>query len=361
MPFQERDFWTVSSDPVHGLVISKPFDDGSTFNLSDTTSRAGVVSSFAFEGDYRIELNYDWYLGVTTPDFGGGYNEVILRIESADNPNDVPALLRNLRQWTGSQRASFGHGLVFDSSLAGQLILEKSGNTVSVWATDAGGSLALLGTRDASAWPSQVRVRLLGKQWQLISSNDFQQVDPRGPMTVSIGSVSITASSIIHSEIEVSLDIKFCSDPNVFDCKKKDALPVTIFGMDSFDVADIDPSTLQLCLEDLSDCTSGPSYWSLIDRGNPDSDLGAAMCAIDPLKGGELDHLNLDGFLDLDAAFEAQEVQDMLGIYCGLKKNAFSEALIITGSTFDGTPIFSIPLPNAGVDQLVRKKPDDRP
>lgn len=30
-PFKERDFWSVVTDIDHGLVISKPYDDGSTF------------------------------------------------------------------------------------------------------------------------------------------------------------------------------------------------------------------------------------------------------------------------------------------------------------------------------------------
>jgi len=154
---------------------------------------------------------------------------------------------------------------------------------------------------------------------------------------------------------EVAIDIKFCSDPNAFNCKKKGVLPVTIFGTDSFDVADIDLSTLQLCLADLSACTDGPRDWSMDDRGDPSSDLGAAMCATDPDTGEELDFLNPDGILDLDVAFEASEVQAMLEVFCGGPKNGVSPTLVITGSTFDGTAIFSAPIGNTGIDQLVKK------
>ena len=156
----------------------------------------------------------------------------------------------------------------------------------------------------------------------------------------------------LETEIEVDIDIKFCNDPNAFNCKKKGVLPVTIFGTDSFDVADIDLGTLQLCLEDLSACTNGPRKWSIADRGDPSSDLGAAMCAVDPLSGLELDYLNPDGNLDLDAVFEASEVQDMLGLFCVQEKGAVSEALIITGSTLDGAPIYSVPFPSTGIEQL---------
>jgi hypothetical protein len=160
---------------------------------------------------------------------------------------------------------------------------------------------------------------------------------------------------VAELQIEVAIDIKFCSDPNAFNCKKKGVLPVTIFGTESFDVADIDVSTLQLCQADLSACTNGPKDWSMDDRGDPVSDLGAAMCAIDPATGLELDTLNPDGFLDLDAAFEASEVQTILEVFCGGLKNGVSPALVIIGSTFDGTPIISVPFPNTGIDQLVKK------
>ena len=153
--------------------------------------------------------------------------------------------------------------------------------------------------------------------------------------------------------LQVAIDIKFCSDPNAFNCKKKGALPVTIFGTSEFDVEDIDISSLQLCTEDLLNCTNAPVDWSVADRGDPTLDLGAAMCDLDPLSGLELDYTeNQDGFLDLDAAFDAREVQDVLGAFCSDEKGASSEPLVITGTTLDGITIFSVPVPNVGTDQL---------
>ena len=136
-------------------------------------------------------------------------------------------------------------------------------------------------------------------------------------------------------------------------------MPVTIFGTASFDVSDIDLSTLQLCTADLLNCTSGLKDWSIADRGDPSSDLGAAQCAFaDPDGDGifeEQDYLNPDGFLDLDAAFFASEVQAMLGAFCGGPKDGVSPDLVITGSTFGGVPIISAPIGNTGIDQLVKK------
>ena len=156
---------------------------------------------------------------------------------------------------------------------------------------------------------------------------------------------------------EVLIDIKFCSDPNAFNCKKKGVLPVTIFGTDTFDVADIDVSTLQLCSEG-GDCTGIPRDYSIADRGDPDSDIGAAQCDFIEVDEGvfeEQDYLNPDGFMDLDVAFEAGEVQDILGEFCGADKGTISETLMLTGSTWDGIPIVSVPVGNLGIDQLLKQ------
>lgn len=152
---------------------------------------------------------------------------------------------------------------------------------------------------------------------------------------------------------KIAVDVKFCDDPNFFNCKQSGVLPVTIFGTDDFEVEDIDMSTLRLCLADLSVCTDVPRSLSIADRGNPNSDLGASMCTVDPDTGEE--HLNRDGFPDLDATFEVSEVKAMLAGFCSLYKTKVSGTFIITGLTLDDTLIRSAPLPNTGVDQLVKK------
>lgn len=162
---------------------------------------------------------------------------------------------------------------------------------------------------------------------------------------------------IVENDEHVAIDIKFCSDPNAFNCKKKGVLPVTIFGTEEFDVLEIDTSTLRLCTEDLVNCTGMPRNSSVSDRGNPSTDLGAAMCMISEVDDGiyeEQDFLNPDGFLDLDVAFEATEVQTVLGFFCEGNKGAVSEPLVLTGATMDGTSIVSVPIPNVGTDQLLK-------
>jgi hypothetical protein len=175
------------------------------------------------------------------------------------------------------------------------------------------------------------------------------------------GTGPIMTTAALESDfctIEVSVDIKFCSNPNAFNCKKGGVLPVTIFGTDDFDVTDIDISSLKLCTEDLSACTGAPKDYSIADRGDPSIDLGAAQCAVIEVDDGvfeEQDYLNMDGFLDLDAAFEASEVQAMLGEFCGADKGAVSGTLVLTGTTIDGTAIISVPIGDVGIDQLLKQ------
>ena len=166
-------------------------------------------------------------------------------------------------------------------------------------------------------------------------------------------------ASAVEQLIEVSIDIKFCSDPNAFNCKKNGVLPVTIFGTAGFDVADIDVDSLRLCLaDDLSACTGAPRDSSINDRGDPLTDLGAAQCAVVEVDEDvfvEMDYLNPDGYDDLDAAFEASEVQDLLESFCLADKGTVSASLVITGATVSGTPIFSVPLDDVGIDRLLKQ------
>jgi len=151
--------------------------------------------------------------------------------------------------------------------------------------------------------------------------------------------------------LAVAIDIKFCSDPNGYNCRKKGVLPVTIFG-NSVDVSQIDVSSLQLCLAgNPTQCTTTPpKTWSIADRGDPTSDIGAAQCAI--VDGVEQHYLNPDGKNDLDAGFLSQEVASLIGC-AGLNKGDASATLILKGTLLDGTPFQSVPVGDVGVDQLL--------
>ena len=157
----------------------------------------------------------------------------------------------------------------------------------------------------------------------------------------------------------VDIDIKFCSNPNAFNTKKKGGFPVTIFGTSTVDVAAIDRDTLQLCTDaEGTACTpAGLKDFSMADRGDPDTDLGAAQCALidtdgDGIPDTETDYLNGDGFLDLDAVFYAQDVADLIG---PVSKGDVVGPLYLVGY-MNATPITSVPVNSIGVDWLAIKK-----
>ena len=153
-----------------------------------------------------------------------------------------------------------------------------------------------------------------------------------------------TMDILVRSQRQVSVDIKFCSNPNGFNCKKKGKTPITIFGEADFNVGDIDIPTLKLCLaSNTSVCTGAPLAASIADRGTP-TDVGAASCAVNP-----------DSFLDLDVAFDAQEIVALIG--CGgLSKGDTSPTLQLVGALLDGTTIVSILVDDVGIDQLFIQK-----
>lgn len=151
--------------------------------------------------------------------------------------------------------------------------------------------------------------------------------------------------------IAVDIDIKFCSNPNAFNCKSRGKTPVTIFGTEDLDVTEIDISSLRLCIDGIC-VESPPSSWSVADRGDPTIDLGAEECAI--VDEVEQDYLNPDGYDDLDVAFDSQEIVALID--CSeLRKNDVSDTLYLTGEFEDGTSIYSEPVGDPGIDQLVKK------
>lgn len=158
---------------------------------------------------------------------------------------------------------------------------------------------------------------------------------------------SIEKLQCLNDLPEPDIDIKFCSNPNAFNCKKKGVVPVTIFGSDTFDVSNIDLSTVMLCLASDADCSNGLQALhaqSPIDRGDPTTDLGTDTCT-DGIA-------TLDTFAEIDVVFDAREVAELIGCD-GLNRNDSSETLVIKGMLLDGTEFESIPQDDIGIDQLV--------
>lgn len=181
--------------------------------------------------------------------------------------------------------------------------------------------------------------------------------------TTSNGDFEVTTQSLLFSPpieqmpVETKLlpiDIKFCSNPNAFNCTSRGKTPLTLFGTGDFDLATIDVGSLRLCDKTLTHCTGVPISWSTADRGDPTQDLGSMTCAIDHLTGEELNGLNPDGFEDLDVAFDTRDVAEVIGCD-GLGTDDLSETLVLIGQMIDGTSITSVPAGDVGIDQLLIK------
>ncbi len=134
----------------------------------------------------------------------------------------------------------------------------------------------------------------------------------------------------VQEDVEVQIDIKPTSCPNPLNVKSKGVLPVAILGTDTFDVTDIDPSTI--LLEGVA-----PLRWSFEDVATP---YGAI-----PENCDDCTTDGPDGFMDLTLKFDKQEIVAALGEV----EDGDCKVLQLTGNLkeeFGGTAI-------AGVDYVV--------
>ncbi len=152
---------------------------------------------------------------------------------------------------------------------------------------------------------------------------------------------------------EVMIDISFLSNPNAFNCKRKGEIPVTIFGMENFDVTEIVIGNLRLALESDPEGAhvTPPKSWSFADRGDPETDKGASQGAI--VDDVEQDFLNPDDFPDLDVAFDSQAVADLIGCDALQKGDVSATLVVLEDDPDDGFLWQSVPVGDPGIDQLV--------
>jgi hypothetical protein len=119
-----------------------------------------------------------------------------------------------------------------------------------------------------------------------------------------LGTIPVGLMCMEGMASETSVDIKPTSCPNPFRLGKAGVVPAAILGSDTLNVADIDPTTVQLSGPG---GTAAPLRWSIEDVAAPDEVLEPELrddCGTD----------GPDGFDDLTLKFDAPEVEDALGL-----------------------------------------------
>jgi hypothetical protein len=155
----------------------------------------------------------------------------------------------------------------------------------------------LLGNRDGSFQPASA----YGVGWapQSVAAADLNGDGVVDIATANAGNDVSVLLNLRDPAMRVGIDIKPDSDSNSINPSLEGDLPVAIFGSDSFDVADVDVTTLA---------------------------FGPGGAPLDHRNGPHVKDLNRDGFKDLVAHFRIEEA----GIAFGDRE------VCLTGKTLDG-------------------------
>jgi hypothetical protein len=214
-------------------------------------------------------------------------------------------------------------------------------------------SVSTIGNAGALAWDPFEEVLWVGTTGGIITpfaldgtqlGNSYQPFGAAFPDTID-GMTFLGEVTPPDDGLEADMDIKFCSNPNAHNCKSGGVLPLILFGSDTFDVSQIDPSTAKLCLaDDDAVCVDSVVNWAVEDEGSPE-DLGAGGCTHGP-----------DGFDDIGFRFNKKDVTATLLNGCAdFGKKEASPTLMFKAMTFDGKTVKSKRADDIGIDQLWRQ------
>lgn len=144
--------------------------------------------------------------------------------------------------------------------------------------------------------------------------------------TDACGNRAIATQTIDVMRIVGSLDIRPQVCPNSFPQSGGGVVPLSLVGMQSFDVSAVDPSSLQLYVEG---CTAGPItpvHFAFVDEATPfTGSLGDCDCHV----------LGADGLMDLRLEYSHQAMKVQLGLGTAAKSSRVR--LILVGDFVDGS------------------------
>ena len=132
--------------------------------------------------------------------------------------------------------------------------------------------------------------------------------DPTG-FSFSIDVGQLLTVTVLSPTIDVDIDIKPGSDPNSINTRSMGVVPVAILGSDTFDVTNVDVSTL------------------MFGNASPTHDLSDS-----DTYNEHIQDVNDDGFLDLVSHYKQKEI----GIACD-DTEATLTADLLDGTTIEGT------------------------